>query len=163
MNWISNSIRNKLLLTAGAGIALLLAAILAGMYISWASIHAFEKDVEDRRSDERSVLAMQLDFKKQVQEWKDTLLRGSDHDALEKYWGAFEKKESEIQQRGMALRGALDGSDTRELLEKFMSAHREMGVAYRKGLQAFKEQNFDSKAGDRAVKGIDRAPTDFVR
>ena len=162
MNWINNSIRNKLLLTAGAGIALLLVAALVGMYISWMSIHVFEQDVEDRRSDERSVLSMQLDFKKQVQEWKDVLLRGGEQDALQKHWGAFEKKESEIQQRTMVLRGALDDSDTKELLEKFMSAHREMGVAYRKGLQAFKEQNFDSKVGDKAVKGIDRAPTELL-
>ncbi|MDO9067674.1 MAG: methyl-accepting chemotaxis protein, partial [Deltaproteobacteria bacterium] len=32
----------------------------------------------------------------------------------------------------------------------------------RKGLQAFKDSNFDPKAGDKAVKGIDRAPTELL-
>jgi methyl-accepting chemotaxis protein len=37
-----------------------------------------------------------------------------------------------------------------------------MGEAYRRGLQQFKEHGFDSSAGDQAVAGIDRNPTELL-
>jgi methyl-accepting chemotaxis protein len=37
-----------------------------------------------------------------------------------------------------------------------------MGDAYRRGLQQFKEHGFDSAVGDKAVAGIDRAPTELL-
>ena len=46
---------------------------------------------------------MQVTFKKQVQEWKDTLLRGSDPDALQKYSNAFHARARDVQDRGSAL------------------------------------------------------------
>jgi methyl-accepting chemotaxis protein len=37
-----------------------------------------------------------------------------------------------------------------------------MGGAYRRGLQQFREHGFDSTVGDKAVAGIDRAPTELL-
>ena len=37
-----------------------------------------------------------------------------------------------------------------------------MGDAYRHGLQEFKDHGFDSAVGDKAVAGIDRAPTELL-
>src|SRR5258708_25301768 len=37
-----------------------------------------------------------------------------------------------------------------------------MGAAYRRGLQEFKDHDFDSAAGDKAVAGIDRPPTELL-
>ena len=36
------------------------------------------------------------------------------------------------------------------------------GEAYRRGLQQFKDHNLDTAAGDSAVAGIDRAPTELL-
>ncbi|MEW6563379.1 MAG: methyl-accepting chemotaxis protein [Pseudomonadota bacterium] len=159
MNKIQHSIRSKLLLAAGSGTALLVAAILAGMFLMWNALQTYQNQVEAMRAAERDVLELQLRFKTQVQEWKNVLLRGGDPAALNKYWGEFEKNEQEIQQAGSALRDRLQEPESRDLLDRFLNAHREMGTAYRKGLEAFKASNADAKAGDQAVKGIDRAPT----
>ncbi len=35
-------------------------------------------------------------FKLQVQEWKDTLLRGKDPAKLDKYWRAFQQRERTV-------------------------------------------------------------------
>ena len=37
-----------------------------------------------------------------------------------------------------------------------------MGLAYRSGLNTFKLEGFDHKAGDSAVSGIDRVPTQLI-
>lgn len=156
------SIRNKLLVASGLATIVALSAAMFGFWLAWQSIRVFQDEVEARKTDERLILATQTEFKKQVQEWKDVLLRGSDPGSLEKYWGNFEKQEHKIQENGDALRKEVEDPKALALIEDFLKAHREMGVAYRKGLQAFKDSGFDSKAGDRAVKGMDRAPTELL-
>lgn len=163
MNWIRASIRFKLLLISGIGTALVLMAALFGFWLSWNSIQSFSNEVEARRADERVIRGMLLDFKKQVQDWNDVLVRGSDPAALDKIWNNFENEEQKIQETGQSLRPKLQGeSEALDLVEKFLNVHQEMGVAYRKGLQAFKASNFDSRAGDKAVKDIDIAPTELL-
>ena len=161
MDAIKNSIRNKLLLISGMGTVFVLTAALSGYWQAWNSIQDLTHKVEMRNADERQIRAIQLDFKKQVQEWKDTLLRGSDPSSLEKYWGNFQKQEGSVDEETQSLIRKLDyDTVAQDMLKKFSQAHQEMGVAYRKGLQAYKDANFDIKAGDGAVKGMDRAPTE---
>ncbi len=163
MKIISHSIRNKLLAIFGSAIASILLVTMLGFWLAWSGIQKYVTEVEPRTEEERLVRLIQLDFKKQVQEWKDTLLRGSDPAALEKHWGSFEKQEQSVQEQSQKLQHEM-GSDSKvaALLGSFITAHQEMGANYRKGLQAFKDSDFDSKVGDRAVKGMDRAPTELL-
>jgi methyl-accepting chemotaxis protein len=163
MQKLRHSIRNDLLIISGSGTILVLAATLFGFWLAWHSIHRFATEVATHKEDERMVRLMQLDFKRQVQEWKDTLLRGSDPAALDKYWGNFQAEEQKVQQTAKVLEQRLsDQPEALDLLEEFISAHQQMSVAYRKGLQAFKNSHYDGKVGDKAVSGIDRAPTELL-
>jgi methyl-accepting chemotaxis protein-1 (serine sensor receptor) len=164
MNLIAKipSIRLKLLLIAGMGTGLLLSAAFFGLWLSSNSLYFFEHDLLKSAADEREILIMQTDFKKQVQEWKDLLLRGTDPAALDKHWGNFETQERKVRERGQALQARLADTKARDLVEQFLKAHQTMGADYRKGLQAFRESGYDSKVGDRIVKGMDRAPTELL-
>jgi methyl-accepting chemotaxis protein len=156
------SIRTKLLLITGTGVMLVLAGALFGFWSTWYSLEILGNTVQQGNASTFTVLSMEADFKKQVQEWKDVLLRGSDPAKLAKYWGNFEKKEGDIDTAALALQQKVADPEARRLIAEFLEAHRQMGVSYRKGLQAFKDAGFDSKAGDRAVAGIDRAPTELL-
>ena len=46
---------------------------------------------------------VQINFKKQVQEWKDTLLRGKDPQKLDHYWSAFQKREHTVDELAATL------------------------------------------------------------
>ncbi len=155
-------IRGKLFLVSGIGSALVLLAVLAGYAVSWKSIHSFETHIQVDAAQERAVRILQVDFKKQVQEWKDTLLRGSDPDSLDKYWTNFQKEEAQVHEHGLTLANQLEPGPARDKVEAFIKAHGVMGIAYRQGFQAFKDGGFDSKAGDAAVKGMDREPTELL-
>jgi len=156
------SIRNKLLLISGAGILLVLAGALYGFWSTWNSLETLGDTVQQGNSNTFAVLTMEADFKKQVQEWKDVLLRGGDPEKLAKYWGNFEKKEREIDTAALALQQKVGDPEARLLITRFLEAHRQMGGDYRKGLQAFKDAGFDPKAGDQAVAGMDRPPTELL-
>jgi methyl-accepting chemotaxis protein len=157
-----DSIRNKLLLITGTSIMLVLVGALFGFWSTWHSLETLGETVQQGNSNTFSALSMEADFKKQVQEWKDVLLRGGDPEKLTKHWGNFEKKEQEIATAALALQKTVTDEEARQLISRFLDAHKQMGESYRKGLQAFKDAGFDSKAGDQAVAGIDRAPTELL-
>ena len=97
-----------------------------------------------------------------MQEWKNTLLRGADPASLEKYWAGFKNKEQDVQAQIARIRARSANPKANELMDNFVKAHRAMGDSYSKGLEAFKSSKFDSRVGDAAVKGVDRAPTDLL-
>jgi len=147
-------------------IRLLLAVIVMGALLAGAALLALHQVIgtyknEVAASQRQALQTEQLTatFKVQVQEWKNVLLRGHDAEQLTKYWAAFEQEEAKVQQGAQALAQSTTSDELKELLQQFLSAHRALGQGYRKGLQNFEASGFDHRAGDAAVKGMDRAPT----
>lgn len=97
-----------------------------------------------------------------MQEWKNTLLRGSNSDQREKYWTAFQKREAAVQASVEQLLEKLPQGSSRDLVSQFKTAHVNMGQGYAQGFSAFVDSGFDSAAGDAAVKGMDRAPAKLL-
>jgi methyl-accepting chemotaxis protein len=155
-------VRGKIVLIVAFGMAILLAEAAGGLWLSWKSVRTFDQQVMPRQIHAIGVVAMESDFKKQVQEWKDLLLRGRDPEALNRHWSNFQQKESEVRQAGERLAGRVTDPEAARLLEQFVAAHKTMGERYRIALQQFKDAEFDSTAGDKAVVGIDRAPTELL-
>lgn len=149
----------KLPLAFATGVALLLASALYGMLSLNRSIDMYRTTVQARAADERAVMQMLLNFKVQVQEWKNTLLRGKDPAKLSAHWSAFEAQEAMVAKAAQALQASLPPGKNLELVKNFAAAHNAMGVGYRKGYQAFNASGFDPGAGDAAVAGVDREPS----
>jgi methyl-accepting chemotaxis protein len=119
----------------------------------------FDRDVHDQDLSR----VMQLTFKKQVQEWKDLLLRGRDPDALRKYDAAFHAQADSVREIGARLKGVIADDRAVEILGQFIRAHGEMMVKYDAAMAAFTASGgVEQAAADALVKGQDRAPTDLV-
>ena len=110
----------------------------------------------------QQVQALLSHFRKQVQEWKNTLLRGKQESERVKYWNAFQKNETEVAQQVKALLDAMPEGEVRTLVTQFGAAHATMGADFRRGYQDFEAAGFDAAAGDVAVKGKDRAPAELL-
>jgi len=155
----TQSIQFRLISLLSLGAILLGGTTLYG-FTSLSQILAIYDDALNQQvAHERQILTIENDFKKQVQEWKDVLLRGHEQSNYDKYWGKFLAKERAIREHGQALRQRLPAGKARRLLQEFLKSHQAMGEAYRRGLEEFKAADFDPRVGDRAVKGIDRGPT----
>lgn len=156
------SIRDKLLLICGGGTLLVLLATGSGFWMLWGSIQTFHEKVGLEHADAEAILRMQSTFKTQVQDWKDTLLRGNNPAKFDKYWSAFKDMEASVAEQGNVLRSKIDDPKVLDLLNQFSDAHKVMGEKYRAGLDAFKSSKFDHRAGDNAVAGMDRAPSKLL-
>jgi len=106
---------------------------------------------------------MQVTFKKEVQAWKDTLLRGHDPDNLKKYSDEFQTTARTVDQIGTALSADVQGTEVRGLVQNFLSAHATLDNKYAAALQVFIQANgLNAQEADKMVKGQDRAATDMV-
>jgi len=117
----------------------------------------FTRDVHDQDLSRQ----VQVAFKKQVQEWKDLLLRGHDPAMLTKYSAAFENESKKVTQLVAQLRQNVDSDSARALVDQFAKAHQDMSVTYGKAQQVFVASQSAAQA-DKMVKGQDRAPTDLI-
>jgi len=103
----------------------------------------------------------QVEFKIQVQEWKNILLRGNDPAQLEKYTAQFKKSgestNAELKRVNVIL-GKLQLSTP--LVDEALKAHEDLGKNYLGALAKYDSANGDSyKIVDGLVKGMDRPPT----
>lgn len=103
----------------------------------------------------------QVDFKKQVQEWKDLLLRGADPAVFKKQHDAFLAQAHAVDADLAALKRGMGrlGLDTRGV-DNAIATHADLGTQYLAALAHYDGK--DEKSAhvvDGLVKGIDRAPT----
>lgn len=106
----------------------------------------------------------QLHFKRQVQEWKDLLLRGNDPADYAKYDSNFMKEESEVKARLEELKTTMKqlNVDTSKV-DEFVKTHAELGQRYHEALKSYDIKNPQSAhIVDKMVKGMDRQPTEQI-
>ncbi|MFQ7900638.1 methyl-accepting chemotaxis protein [Stutzerimonas degradans] len=155
---LKKSLRAQILALIGGSLLLLL--VIALLCIQQLSHHVehFGDLLDGPLSESQLVDEANLEFKIQVQEWKNVLLRGKNPEQRDKYWAQFQAQERKVQellaqlQRASAQSSSLSGQ-----IARLQNEHRLLGEAYRKGFDAFIAAGADPAAGDAAVAGIDRA------
>ena len=145
-----------------AALLLLMGAALFGIQQLNQALAVYETSVAQSYAQERKAATMLQDFKVQVQEWKNVLLRGKDSAQRERYWAAFQKQERIVAQDSSQLLGELPPGPALDKVRAFSQALERMGAAYRKGYEAFQAADHDPQAGDMAVQGMDREPSKLL-
>ncbi len=103
----------------------------------------------------------QVEFKIQVQEWKNTLLRGNDPAAFDKYSKAFSKHSDGAQAALKKVTVLLAELEVRTVLvDDALKLHAELGQNYLNALKQYDSAKPDSAhVIDALVKGMDREPS----
>ncbi|HWD33069.1 MAG TPA: methyl-accepting chemotaxis protein [Pseudomonas sp.] len=156
---LRKSLRVQILaLLGGSLLAMLMIALVCFQLLS-SSVRGYGQLIDGPLQASQLIDEANLQFKVQVQEWKNVLLRGKQPADLEKYWQQFLAREQQVQ-------GILDqlihSSDAtlKARAEQLKESHRQLGQAYAQGRQAFLAAGADPAAGDQAVKGVDRATSE---
>ncbi|HUP98017.1 MAG TPA: methyl-accepting chemotaxis protein [Usitatibacter sp.] len=155
----TSSLQFKVLLIAAGAMLFAVSVAVIALSRVYSSIEELDRISREDFQVQEQILRGQALFKMQVQEWKNVLLRGRDPAALEKHWAAFEKLEKDTAGVIREARSGTSHDEIRARLEGFLAAHKLTGERYRRGLEAFKAAKMDPAAGDNAVEGIDRGPS----
>lgn len=108
-----------------------------------------------------TVRGAQVHFKKQVQEWKNILLRGSDPKVFDKYLRAFDG-EAAITQAGLKnLLAIIENRENIQRVNSLIAEHARMLEQYKAALKTFDSQDrLTGQKVDVLVAGVDRKATD---
>jgi len=111
-----------------------------------------------------NVYEAQIHFKRQVQEWKNILLRGHTPEDYKKYTSQFKLEEESTQTHIQKAIDLLD-KNTRlyQLTTQFQTQHAILSKHYLRGLKTYQsttEQPYF--AADKIVRGIDRKPSQLL-
>ncbi|GLR72688.1 EAL domain-containing protein [Agaribacter marinus] len=124
---------------------------------------SYSNDIQHLHQIEQNAVNAQYYFKRQVQEWKNILLRGKSPADFNKYKALFAQEFENTQNAMDALHNSIDSqSEVKSLSATFLQTHRAILSEYSQALEIFKQSGYDPTAGDAAVRGIDRRPTQLL-
>ncbi|WDM67383.1 MULTISPECIES: methyl-accepting chemotaxis protein [Xanthomonas] len=150
------SLQSKLLGALALGLSIILLCALGGLGTAWLSLSGkVPPEVAQASSSEE----ISRDFRMQVQEWKNVLIRGRDPALLDKHLTAFRDKGRQVQASTEALAKATQDPQARALSQQFAQAHLALQVSYEAALKQFAQAGYDTQVGDQLVKSQDRAPS----
>ena len=156
---LRKSLRVQILALLGGSLAAILLIALVCFQLLSSSVRGYGQLIDGPLQASQLIDEANLQFKVQVQEWKNVLLRGKQPAELDKYWQQFLAREQQVQ-------GILDQliahseQPLKARAEQLKASHRQLGQAYAQGRQAFLAAGADPVVGDQAVKGVDRAASE---
>ncbi|MBA3928486.1 MAG: methyl-accepting chemotaxis protein [Xanthomonas sp.] len=149
----SYSLQAKLLGSLTLGLVVILLCALAGLGSAWLSLST---DVPPQVAQAADGERLSRDFRVQVQEWKNILIRGHDEEQRTKYVAAFDEKGREVATLAGTLSATLADPQARQLAKDFHAQHTTLENNYRAALEQFAAAGYNTQEGDRLVKGMDR-------
>lgn len=158
---LQKSLRAQILTLLSASLLAILLIALACFHFLSNGVQNYANLIEGPLHTSQLIDEANLQFKVQVQEWKNVLLRGKQPADLDKYWKQFEDRQRDVQGilAELASQKGLDG-ELKARIERLRDEHRQLGSGYQKGRDAYIAAGADPAAGDAAVKGVDRATSD---
>jgi diguanylate cyclase (GGDEF)-like protein len=150
------------------GLITLIGAIILFLSLSFirfyeANSTRYSDQIQQFQQSELVALNIQYSFKRQVQEWKNILIRGSDPEQYKKYQSQFIDEFEKTQNNAQKLIDIFaEENNITNIATAFQIKHRAILAEYQEALTVYKTTNFDILAADNIVRGIDREPDELL-
>ncbi|OIR01646.1 methyl-accepting chemotaxis protein CtpH [mine drainage metagenome] len=98
---------------------------------------------------------IQVDFKNEIQQWKDLLLRSTSRDTLNSNWSSFEALFQKVAAEAQDIIRQSESPAVSDQVKAFVDAHEANHELYRSGAELLMKNGFDPRPADTFVRGID--------
>ena len=125
------------------------------IYLLWnstADLHSKLNAVADQSA---AIHHIQVEFKNEIQDWKNLLLRSTNQESLNTGWRIYEAQYKKVAAEAEAIILAGESPDVNDQLKSFVDAHTINHEIYSNSLDMFAKSRFDSHQADAAVRDID--------
>lgn len=132
------------------------ALVLFLIYIIWNGIEGLGQQLNVASDNSLAVHNLQVEYKTEVQEWKNILLRSSDKESLDKNWQSFEAKYQEVSASAQKIIQQNDVRRITDPLKTFVAAHTANYEQYKTAKEVLVKSGYIAHQADVVVMGIDR-------
>ena len=158
IRWVSDlDLRIRIPLAAAGAVGSLSILVLIVLAQAFSVSSEFERIFNEEVLAERTARQAQLALENQLNAWDDVLRSSYSDGDLDRHRTHFSEWEAETRELAQRIAEISPSQEARARVRRFLVAHEEMGVAYRRALDIYANDR-DAQAGDRRVQGIDRAP-----
>lgn len=161
------SIRRRVLISISMLTVLIIVIGLYGFIAILESNELFHKSVLEGQTMANAIdtaRLSQVHFKKQVQEWKNILLRGNDKDLFNKHLIAFNEEDKKVNEylKSLSQIASSSGMSVPQITD-VIKVHEKLVHQYREALKKYKQSDLKSAVlVDKSIRGIDRQMTDDI-
>jgi len=131
----------------GFGTSLVMVATVFGIYSGWMAEQELSATMHHSIVIEEEFININIDFKNQIQEWKNVLIRGSDDEQRKKYWDNFLNKHAAVQAETDKLIADVSNKALEQILAEFKMQHAQLLPLYKKGFTVFVESGYERGKG----------------
>lgn len=107
-------------------------------------------------------MRLNYEFKVQVQEWKNLLIRTSSDQEVLDNWSSFLLQEQRTREVLNDLKSFDSKGELAGAILRFDEEHKMLGRKYREGFELFKSSGYDHRAADLSVQRIDRPLSEWL-
>lgn len=132
------------------------AAILIWFFAIWSSTAHLNEELRVLAMNYSSIYSVEVEFKNEIQEWKNVLLRSNSRDSLNKNWQVFENQYQKVSVKAQDILTQTNAREISRNMQEFLDAHAANHDLYSKSVDLLVKSDYDPRPADLAVKGIDR-------
>lgn len=140
----------------------LTAAFFFWGYLIWNSTAELNKELNIVSAQYSAVHNVQVEFKSEIQEWKNLLLRSNSKETLDKNWRIYDAQYQKVAAAAQTITLESDIREVKKQMGLFAEAHTNNYGQYKNSLELFAKNGFDPHRADAAVMGIDRPLLDTL-
>lgn len=122
----------------------------------WMSTADLDAKLNAATDQNTAIHNIQVEFKNEVQDWKDLLLRSTNQDTLSKNWQSYETQHQKVAAEAQDIIRLSETPAVNDQVRAFADVHAANHVQYKKSLDLLIKNSFDPHQADAAIKGIDR-------
>lgn len=157
-----NRLSSKVFTVLLACIAAIGLVAALGTWLLVSQVNQYAERVEHDVKAATLANSINLNFKNQVQDWKNVLLRGQNSQQRDKYWQNFLTLHEKVQAQSQKFIAASEFDEGKQQMAQFRQHHQQLLSQYQTGYAAFVAANYNALAGDQTVVGIDREPNKML-
>jgi methyl-accepting chemotaxis protein-1 (serine sensor receptor) len=150
-------LKTSVLISFSLQIVLMLSAALYGISSLNSALNAYERDVRGSFSSERAVYELALQYRLQMLQWKNLLIKVKSQENLDKYRELFDQQQDLVSAQAKELLARLDGESKAKLVV-FIDTHTSLRDVYLKAMWDFSATAFDNAVADATLAELDRKP-----
>ncbi|MBI5891837.1 MAG: hypothetical protein HZB47_14405 [Nitrosomonadales bacterium] len=125
------------------------------LYLIWNSTSGLNESIDATTDRLTAIHHIQVEFKNEIQLWKDLLLRSNNDKALDQNWRAFEAQHRKVVDEAGKIIAQNDVREIHQKMKSFIEAHALNHEKYRMSMDLLVQNNYNPTRADAAVKGID--------